>query len=60
MQHLVTEAVMSYFLKTPPVDFLNVFVDIHQVVYTFIFVLIAALLMVLLYLPFVKYNKTNN
>jgi len=48
------------FLKTPPVDFLNVFVDIHQVVYTFIFVLIAASLMIILYLPFVKHNKTNN
>ena len=48
------------FLKTPPVDFLNGLIDIHQVVYTIVFILIAALLMVLLYLPFVKHNKTNN
>lgn len=47
------------FLKTPPVDFLNVLVDIHQVVYTFVFVLIAASLMIMLYLPFVKYNKKS-
>jgi len=48
------------FLKTPPVDFLNVLVDIHQVAYTLIFVFIAALLMIILYLPFVKYNKKIN
>lgn len=47
------------FLKNPPVDFLNVLVDIHQVVYTFVFVLIAASLMIILYLPFVKYNNKS-
>jgi uncharacterized membrane protein YwaF len=45
------------FLKTPPVDFLNGLVDIHQVVYTSVFVLVAATIMILLYLPFIKYNK---
>ena len=48
------------FLKTPPVDFLNGLVEIHQGVYTFVFVLIAAMLMTLLYFPFVKYNNKNN
>lgn len=48
------------FLKTPPVDFLNGLVEIHQGVYTFVFVLIAALFMGLLYLPFVKHNKKSN
>lgn len=45
------------FLKNPPVDFLNGLVDIHQGVYTVVFVFIAATIMVILYLPFVKYNK---
>ncbi len=45
------------FLKTPPVDFLNGLVDIHQVIYTSVFVLIAATIMILLYVPFIKYNK---
>jgi uncharacterized membrane protein YwaF len=45
------------FLKTPPVDFLNGLLDIHQIVYTSVFVLIAATIMILLYLPFIKYNK---
>lgn len=45
------------FLKNPPVDFLNGLVDIHQGVYTVVFVFIAAAIMIILYLPFVKYNK---
>lgn len=45
------------FLKNPPVDFLNGLVDIHQGVYTVVFVFIAATIMIILYLPFVKYNK---
>lgn len=48
------------FLKNPPVDFLNGLVDIHQGVYTFVFVFIAATLMVIVYLPFIKYNNKSN
>ena len=39
------------FLFSPPVDFLNVLVDIHQVVYTVVFCILAAILMYLMYLP---------
>lgn len=47
------------FLKQPPVEFLTFLVDIHQVVYTGFFVLLAAGIMILFYLPFRKYNKKN-
>ena len=39
------------FLKNPPVDFMVVFQDIHQIVYLIVLVLLAALLMYLMYLP---------
>lgn len=45
------------FLKYPPVDFVQVLVDIHQVVYTFTFILFAALLMYITYIPVIISNK---
>jgi uncharacterized membrane protein YwaF len=42
------------FLKNPPVDFLNVLKDTSQILYTTVWVLFAALIMVIMYLPFVS------
>jgi hypothetical protein len=39
------------FLKNPPVDFMKVFQDIHQIVYLIVLIILAALLMHLMYLP---------
>lgn len=39
------------FLVNPPVDFMNFFKEIHQVVYDIVMVILAALLMHLMYLP---------
>ncbi|MDD3712800.1 MAG: YwaF family protein [Candidatus Izemoplasmatales bacterium] len=39
------------FLKNPPVDFLNVFQEIHQVVYVLVIIILAIMLMHLMYLP---------
>lgn len=47
------------FLKNPPVDFLNGLVNIHQGLYTLVFALIAAIIMVLIYLPLIQLNKKD-
>lgn len=39
------------FLVNPPVDFMNFFKEIHQVIYDIVMVILAALLMHLMYLP---------
>lgn len=39
------------FLKNAPVDFMNFFIEIHQVLYVAVMVILAALLMHLMYLP---------
>ena len=39
------------FLLHPPVDFMNFFKEIHQIVYLIVFVSLAALLMLAMYLP---------
>ena len=50
------------FLKNPPVEFLNVLKDTSQILYTAVFSLIAALIMIIMYLPFMtkKENKEAN
>lgn len=45
------------FLKNPPVDFLNVLKDTSQILYTTVWVLFAALIMVIMYLPFVSKKR---
>ena len=45
------------FLKNPPVDFLNVLKDNSQIMYTTVWVLFAALIMVIMYLPFVSKKR---
>lgn len=39
------------FLVNPPVEFMNVFKEIHQVVYDLVMIILAAILMHLMYLP---------
>lgn len=39
------------FLVNPPVEFMNVFKEIHQVVYDLVLIILAAMLMHLMYLP---------
>jgi uncharacterized membrane protein YwaF len=48
----------NLFLQTPPVDFLQFLVDIHQVLYVIVFCMLAALLMYAMYIP-VWVSKRN-
>jgi uncharacterized membrane protein YwaF len=45
------------FLKNPPVEFLYVLKDSSQILYTTVWVLFAALIMVIMYLPFVSKKR---
>ncbi len=48
------------FLMNPPVDFMNVFKEVHQIFYVFMMVFLAAVLMHLMYLPIYFNEKMKN
>ena len=48
------------FLLNPPVDFMNVFKEIHQVLYVVVMIVLAALLMHLMYLPIYLNERVKN